>query len=437
MPLNPPVQIDPAHLGTQPPNPLEIIGNAHEGPFSYGGNLYIFLATQVAPPDIWGHHINDVCEVLKSTDDGVTWVALGNAAPHSYTFKASFNGDHTVTIVYKSISVDILGNLATVSPAFSQHFDLATETWGAAGAAGFDCVAIEACTYFVSGVLFTIYIYSPVVPTGPQGTWRLHGNISGIDFQIDTQTIIDWGVGTVGGGDVTQYANTGTVVYCNYSFFNDISGRRFQIYQEIDQTGLVGLPYYFDATVFPVPFGGVAIYGNNIVLPAIMADNSITVIVGTPLANPVWSLGATIDPGFPTDAGLTMIREAYPFVYSGMIYILYVAQSPNTLIRDNRLRLLQTVTPTIFASWSATTIFDGATLPAPWVQGAMIGPWLAPDLSVGITSEDPAQLTQGVRFYLSSGPPPPPPPPIITQAIIIASMIPVIALPNPAAPNCR
>jgi hypothetical protein len=257
--------------------------------FSFGGNLYQVLQ------DLSGFATPVRVNVFKSTDGGATWAKLDSAnAPTKSAVPSAgvyFDGAHTIT------TATTLGDIIVPSshPITLQDFDLSTGLWGAPYGAGSGNVGGVQQIYKRSdGSLFVIVYNS----TNSISAYSFLGGVW-TNFSI---------TGSFPGGWSTNLATatafdpaTDIVHMFGIAFEGGINKKHY--YQQIDLANTVSQFQDLTGTYIAASaMGNPLILSGNIVWGVSDPTNSYaTIIVGTPLAAPVFTVAPSpgIDPGQP------------------------------------------------------------------------------------------------------------------------------------------
>jgi hypothetical protein len=422
----PPVPIDNATLGIQPASPLSASGQVTSGPFLFAGKLWVFLQS----PTLAG-----TCDVYKSLDNGVTWVAssIGGSGA-GITFAVNFDGVHTVRVAW-------CGDTTAVKPIQFQDFNLSTETWSVATGGGPNAEFIYACQVFSNGK--TLIVYEP--------TGAAHSRVSGViydagfgaPFAMDAHAATFTGAGFFAPTAFAYGINpANTIMSYTFVWTQIVGPGNFTMFDQVDDTGaFVGSAF---SHFTPVPVGGIpvraipVVYGNFVVLAsnASPGQGPMSVIIGTPATAPVFGAPVVADPGYPGDPNLISITPPQPIVSGGILYLISAVNDSGGG-SFNRLRIVQTASiadPSI--GWSGTTVFDGLTQGGPgWIQNSISSASMWPDthanLSVGFTS--PSITAPGnplIRYWLQNAFFPV----VLPFLFLNAQALPTIPLPNPAQP---
>jgi hypothetical protein len=286
--------------------------------FKYNGNLYQvlqFLGGGETEP-IW---------VFKSTDAGLTWAILDAANSPQRTGNAQsagvvFDGLHTLTIAYTAVTRTV-----NIGPVVLQTFDLSTGLWGAMfGAAGSPNVRTV-------NQIFVRPDGSTVVITNRA---FVGGNVVGITAKVfaggvwtasvNLDSNLPGGV-TSNGASAVAMDPTGRLHV--FAFGLDAGNAHFTLYQAFESNNTLGSFTNFAPGVFHGVIGAMAnpiISGANLVYGVRNAAGTLPlVLVGTPLAGPVFALSGNIDPAFAgvADPGVdptlvtdgTLIYAVYQF----------------------------------------------------------------------------------------------------------------------------
>ena len=306
MPVNYPNLIGPSTGETRPVELQQCPEPNVASPFEYSGNLYCVLLGPVGPGPY-------SLTIWKSTDSGTTWNAL-DAAHHPTSASGSmvpaFDQDHTIVVAYLP---DNNGN-----PISLINFDLATETWGAAYAAGGPTANLVLQT-FLSPTGDVIVIYSVTF-----------GGIFGLPA-------VRYSAGTWGTAfDVAANFAGSKSIFCGgvmdssdvlHVFWQDNSTGEFYYQQVLSNDSLgasndfVGsaADFYVSGPLQPIVIGNMIALPMTVYYAGVNTDCYYDLLMGTPLSGPVWSSIGTpgIDPasfdvlepgsaGYPTTDGTTL-----------------------------------------------------------------------------------------------------------------------------------
>lgn len=384
MPYNLPTIVDAVNL---PLNPGSCTNNGGEivGPWAFGGALYLVTGIGFAP---------GLTMMYKSLDAGDTWTQVDAAnGPNNAAFVADFDGVQTIRVCYLA-AFPGLDNLRI------KDFDLVSETWGAPGVASTVVIADVSCIRFRSdGSSVVLGVKSlggnllGKYSIWDAGAWTTDGASYDFDCPLPPLT-------AVGGANSTGVVDSADTFHL-FFHYTQVGPNDFYFYRTIDFGAVLGPLVDLTSTV-PFPTAGVspngrpAIYGNNIVYPFLVGfpENFITVLIGTPVAAPVWTLFALptgIDPLAVTDPFLiSFFSFWFAVVIGGDLYVTTSVQSGDGT-DVNRLRLLKTsnsVDPTL--GWAGLTVFDGEfDVAVNWTNGTQQSPipYLNTDGTVGVLVE--------------------------------------------------
>jgi hypothetical protein len=356
------------------------------GPFAYGGNLYSVLqafgtAWSPAATQLW---------VFKSTDAGATWAAVDgangptlNAGTTYPNASAHYDGADTVTVCFN----DAATAPGTSQPLKLQDFDLASETWGAVyGTSGApSCLAINQLfkrsdgswiilhnRTFVPGFLPILRGLAASIYNSGAGTW-------GSDFDVDTNIPSGY---TQNASSSAVYDPVTDVIHVfiptrTAANLNGVS------YQQINLDNSLGASFdfsnefgYLGTGSTPTTMADPIIVGANIVLGVLDTTATVpTVLVGTPLANPSWSVLAApgIDPNFP---GGNTYNSLVPYLATdgATIYAIYVYEDFDAGYAQH-VRLAQTTnTADPLSGWTGQEVYAGAgeLFASPQYPGAVV-----------------------------------------------------------------
>lgn len=238
--------------------------------------------------------------IFKSTDGGTTWNQMDVAnSPVNAT------GSIFYDVANERLIVGLVQDTfpQTVQPVYLKNFDLTTDLWGAdyAPAGPNALTRVQHVFKRIDGTILLVYDFGP---TNPGGTSRLRGSIwsgaawsASIDlgaallpFQANgnilvSATCADMDPAT---GDVhlAFFGNAGNLIYQNFKA-DDTLGQS-------DQWTTAGLSFSGNH------FGSLAIFNGVIYLP--YCSNGLVnnaVLIGTPLAAPIWSVVTPANMAFP------------------------------------------------------------------------------------------------------------------------------------------
>ena len=329
-------------------------------PFVVGTALY-FVAYRTSEAPGTDFTIN----IFKSTDLGNTWTLLdGAGAPNRGNQQATgaciYDGADTITVAWTT------GNGQGTTGAIQlQDFQISTSTWGAPyGAAGSPVVGLVNQIYKrPDGSLIALFnrtfasgrVEGLSAAVFAAGAW-------GAPFAVDTNltadrisdsrsaTVLD-SIGTL--HIFMRCLDSGTLLFKAWS------------YQQVHSDNSLGAFHNFavgDAatSVFMNGEGNPVIVGNQIVFGVMNSALSNSILfVGTPLNNPVWSIGTGMDPAPPFSAGDTYYVPVLARS-STKLYALVRITDTSVNPPDLSLRLLQTtnLANPIAGPWTAQTIYD-------------------------------------------------------------------------------
>jgi hypothetical protein len=305
------------------------------GPFAYGGNLFIvvqeFGTGWIPTPK--------QLLVFKSADAGATWAALDSAngpALNAFTpfpmASANYDGLNTITVCFNDAAI----SPGTAQPLKLQDFNLLTETWGAVyGTAGApSCLTINQLFKRSDGSFVVLHnrtitsgaavgLAASVYASGA-GTW-------GSNFNVDTNV---QGGSTGNGSSGATYDPATDIIHVFIP--TRTAGINTVTYQQINLDNSLGTSFnfsnefgYLGTTTSALTMGNPIIVGDFILLGVLDPTATVpSLLVGTPLANPSWSVLAApgIDPGFP---GGNTYNSLAPFLATDgtTIYGVYVYES--------------------------------------------------------------------------------------------------------------
>lgn len=364
MPTYSPVLIDTGstdNLGSYSMAPNAYGWAQQNSPFVVGRALYF-----VAYRAVLGG--SNTINVFKSLDLGATWQILDGAnAPvrgnDGATGACYYDGADTVTVGWTDAATPP-GAMGTI---YLQDFTISTGTWGAAyGSAGSPTVYIVNQIYKRSdGTLIALFnrTYIAGVIQGlsaavyTAGAW-------GAPFAVDSNVT----AGSVSDGRcATVLDSIGTLHIFMECWLGTPLTNNFWSYQQVHLDNSLGAFHNFAITdaassVFMSGEGNPVIVGSQLIYGVMnhALSNSI-LFVGTPLNNPVWTIGpaAGLDPAPPFSAGDSYYVPVLA-ASSTKIYALVRITDTSVMPPDLSLRLLQTsnLANPIAGPWTAQTIYD-------------------------------------------------------------------------------
>jgi hypothetical protein len=334
MALGIPVYIDPVTLGNQPTN-LTPFPSMMSGPWEFGGALYTALTPTPSPA------ANDFADIWKSTDNGVTWVALDHtSAPTFGGFQCSYDGVSTITLI--GVVLPVPSGLQII------QFDLTTELWGTldaptaftSPAAPFVLLERGSDKLIIYGDFVTSFLFAV--------TWN---GVYGVPFQMDINAVATltgfgginqvWGV-LDSGNDAHIFMIEADGAFTPFNFYQEITAANalttFQAFGSLNEAW--GVPCF---------------ESNTVILPFVDNGTSLAgVYTGTPLAGPVFTRRAAIDPLFTGSS----FQPAAQMI-GGVLYVVYTGanSTPTGVIR-------QSIT-TDFVTWvfTSTSEYDSDVPP--------------------------------------------------------------------------
>lgn len=333
--------------------------------------------------------------ILKSTDKGSTWAPLdlGNSPAFQHC-SGYFDGLRTVFCAFVTAN-------SGAGVIELRNFDLVSETWGAVyGIAG---APVAGGTVAVwkrpNSTLLILYngrtVGNPTASGMGGASYDLLAGSWGAPFDVGGNVLLLTGWDAAQTVCSPQFAtsvkdSTGVV----HVFFNSSSNQTVPVvwgnrcfHQAVNVDDSLGPFTDFPGQVAPFPafpynsqqlnayegspLGTPVIVGDMLVLPVLMRNDSIidrfpvqlaNVYIGSPVANPVWSLNsaATIDPGALLDDFIFPQQSPMAACDGTTLYCVFPCQDEDGQ-NFARLRLCQTTNlanPADPASWSASTIFD-------------------------------------------------------------------------------
>ena len=392
------------------------------GVIRYNGALYSFFALGAlyqpasCPLTVW-----------KSVDGGLTWARLDalNEPVGDLTTVGCFDQANTVIFAVVSYGSSSLVN-----------FNLASETWGGVyGAGGPDPGQVMGLFRRSNGDLVYIGWDSGAMPVSPLwaayvfsgGTWS-----SGFNLGADIAALPGFAAGPV--PDSIPYMpavmrpDDALGIFMYWAEFGPPAPANPYRMFYIEFTAANTTRNFYD---FPSQYAqpdsiltmGSAVIAGDAIVAAVaryigdglgpVADFP-TVLVGTPLAAPVWTL---LDaPGIDVASYGATSAGTIPMVASDgtTLYCLFIQTTDLTLLYgQNQLRLCQTKAATPLTGWSAQTLFDFTVDPAPAGFNFPGQTLQIPTLNLG--SVLPAVTAYSVpgtpptvsSVYFLAGPPPP------------------------------
>lgn len=341
--------------------------------FTFNGVLYIVGQTngfQSVPTEL--------ILVLSSVDQGATWQIQDQAnSPHKGIGPGAQAGDQAGSVLVGNVLTLAYAPVDNVAPIAGsirfRDFSLVTNTWGVDyGVGGPMATSINQCVRRSNGDLVVIH-NSGVVPASIRfsvftgGAWNA---------PISMSTNIAAGFTTNASSAVAIDAVD--TIHC-MMLCNGATNAWF--YQQILANNTLGqffnFPFgTFDATGY-LAMANPVIVGNNIVFGGFDITRSFPVaIVGTPLANPVFTVSATIDPGFD-------LSDLAPFAFAYDGVILWGAAAGHQG-GAGAIRMIQTTNANPLLGW---TFFTEIPITNPLTDPSWAHPYLTGGLPT-ITYDD-------------------------------------------------
>lgn len=338
-------------------------------PVAFGGAIYVCWqavgdGTQFTP--------QGGIFVSQSTDNGNSWTILDQA--HSPTRTAAFlepdggiffDGAHTITVCY-SVTADPV--TPVIGPMQFQDFDLSTGLWSAVyGTVGApNCYFIQALYIRPAGdrvILYTDTLNGVKAVTYVAGFW-------GAPFAVDAHFS---GAGTIVAESSSAMDSTGAIHV--FGFANTSPGQ-FLWYQQITSGNTLGT----FATLQSVSSGNLngsgisrqcAVGGNYIAIGSMTTPGNSgdpTIIYGTPLSAPVFTMSGPIDPAAPI--GNPQTSNAALAFSGGIWYAVYFTND-------------------VTNAWTIRALAGSATPAGPWLPAVTAtqgpsGPYRPSQLGIGV-----------------------------------------------------
>jgi hypothetical protein len=425
-----PIAIDPVGFDTKPGTFYNNFPMQNGAWITPSGKMYTILTDQslVAPK----------VHAFKSTDSGLTWNEVGIAplfSPQALIYQSCFDGASKI-FVSLADGQDVI----STSSIRGVEFDCATDSWGAVSGQLFTAFLANPiqCAYRSSGEVVLIIAEDTAVPfnvifefvTYNGGAWSVPLDITANALAVMVAPLFPTG-GALG---CNMCADSAGAVHVFFAWLDNAVNEPF-FYQQVTPGNAVGtfvqLPVLGAGVLDTGTYGNVGstplpgIAGNNVVVPVAggngVGNPELALLVGTPLAAPVFTLFPVIDPGFPNPAGPGSFDQpaAVLDVTSGVLQVSY---SPDFAI----LRYLQT---TDFVTW----VFAGATAfdmnvskipPGFTFIGQTVFQTIPDVLGIEFRATVPSNHAQQQRFFL----------PFISVPVVIrlnAQAFPSTLLPDP------
>ncbi len=406
-----PVLVDPVGLGHGPVIGNNVPATSTFGPFLYNGGLYMALTPTTGP---------FLLQIFQSLDGGATWAHVGQLGEPNGNAMPIFDGDHSIIVAFSTSDVDVDGSINLI------NFDLSTLTWGAVyGTAGAPTTQAVYGTYIrPDGSI--IVLHNPRASGAGTGSGLFAAVFAGGVWaaNFDAGTGIAALPGYVVADDFTDWSTAvldpAGNLHVFFSTFGDIGppnwiGRVF--YQQILASNALGT--FFDMPgndTFPLKINTIdsanaVIVGDSVVLAiqqhdAVLAINFSNVIVGTPLAAPVFSYAP--EPGIDPNSFniLTPNADVAPYLFFDGQTLFALSVYDTGGFTANLLVLSFNNTPsTPGTGWGSVPIFnyadDGALSS---VAGQF---FLRPSMnivgnSIYLSAEAAPAAGQDARYYLGS-----------------------------------
>ena len=322
------------------------------GQFVYSNALYMVLQTNSIVAGVL-----PAIEILKSTDSGNTWSVLDplnqpttTAADGPYGIASViFDGNQTVTVCF--------GNaLVSPTPLMLQDFSLATETWGATYGAGGAPLATNLYQLLKRSTGDLVLLYG--------GTDPFHAAVfSGGAWVADVDLTTNIPAGFAFAGFSSSVVDSTDLIHVFYEASNfPLTELVYQQFTALNALGNFVSPVIDSASYIPGYTPQPAIDGNYLLYGVLQPGGAhadyATLLIGTPLFNPVFSL--LLFPGIDPDLqALPDSPASSPWLYAAgtQIVAVYVVQNPGGQIHAIRVcSTLSLSDPT--QGWVAATVFD-------------------------------------------------------------------------------
>jgi hypothetical protein len=347
------------------------------GSFKYAGKLYYIGQEQD------GLGINTFASVWKSLDGGQTWIRLDQANEPSTPIPAPHDGISAVFDGVQTVNV-VLGAAGAALPVFLIDFDLLTETWGLPyGTVGAPAPLLIALHRRPNGDLILLGMDGSL-PNPQWAAWVFSGGVWSalIDMTVNVLLVPGYDGSGFNVGIRAVMAPDGTLHMWSaiVQIDHDPTWAYRLFYWQLTPGNLVAQFFTDPNTLSPFPYdavqalGSPILHGNFALLPVVRGifgtpNSYSSVYVGTPIATPAWSvLGPPgVDPASYGVFNPSSFTDTVPILQSDGVNLFYAFlqdTDPTFTYFQNQLRFAQTVAGP-FAGWSAQTIFDFLTDPAP------------------------------------------------------------------------
>jgi hypothetical protein len=362
MPYSVPIYVDPATLGQSSSDFLPFPSRV-DGPYLFGGNLYLVLCPGSVSPGIPGPVF--FLDVWKSTDGGATWATVDHAgAIQTRGFQCCFDGA-------KITCVTFIPSVVPATPADFNviEFDLATELWGVLGAAGPEQVYTAPMVILPRSTGSKIILFSSQLPSPTIGNLEAvewNGGVYGAVFRID----ISAQAAMVGFGNWQAISACVDAADRVHVFFNELDGAltAHLFYQQITAVNTMGTFFEFAlGAINLAKQGNPCVVGVNVFFPIIDLVTGLSAFVGTPLAAPVFT-------EFPAlDGALAAYSACVPdaVLLAGSVFLIYTLPAVSSI--SGIVRILTTAD---FVTWvfAAASVLDLDVNPIGFVGNVLVAP---------------------------------------------------------------